>query len=363
LNQPEEDGDEVRDLPAGSETSDGEPLQSADDVPPPPTTEYRRIVSDPGKPLPKSAKSIAAASAHAAAAPSVPPKFDMKQEWSKLQQEQKAFPHSIVQNLDLSCSLDQFVEQFFANEAPYSLPKYLESRGDSSLKASEWNPATSNSLQSKSEQKRVINYFHPVNAPLAPPKAGARKEQTLKRFGNVGLCLETRTIVDDVPMADCFYVQDRICVQQEENGVVVNMEFEITFIKSTMFKSIISKTTQSEFADFFKHMAKYMTNALGVQEKAPTTTNEPAEPEADLNEVASAAQTTSWIARAQEMLVPHLTPVLLAWILLLQFYILLELRDIKKKMTANSSSSVGGADTLQQCVELHEEEGIQAGAF
>jgi hypothetical protein len=124
--------------------------------------------------------------------------------------------------------------------------------------------------------------MHPVNVPMAPPKAGARKEQTYCRYGDYGLVIETRTYVRDVPMTDCFYVVDRILVEpnyrnpsdsssNKENqqdltninnhdssstapppSVLVSMEFQINFVKSTMFKGIISKTTSSEFKAFFQ---------------------------------------------------------------------------------------------------------------
>ena len=45
---------------------------------------------------------------------------------------------------------------------------------------------------------RIIHYTHPVNAPMAPPKAKARKEQFFNKVGGVGLCVETCTVVEEV---------------------------------------------------------------------------------------------------------------------------------------------------------------------
>ena len=101
---------------------------------------------------------------------------------------------------------------------------------------------------------RKITYRHPVNAPLAPPEARASKEQCYRRFGDYGICVDTHTVVQDVPMTDCFYVDDRILVEplQGENGdgndggVKFTWRFEIRFVQSTMFRRIIQTTTRSE---------------------------------------------------------------------------------------------------------------------
>ena len=190
------------------------------------------------------------------------PPRPMDKQWADCVSQKSQYPNLVVEKLILKCSLDEFFDKFLSNHAPHSIAKYLESRGDSALRASEWNVTTSakDKLPPQVQpQNRVIHYKHPVNAPLAPPQAGARKEQTLTRYGKYGLCLETRTIVDDVPMADCFHVDDRIRVHTDHtdkdghSSISVYMEFQITFIKSTMFKSIIEKTACSEFTDFFKH--------------------------------------------------------------------------------------------------------------
>ena len=48
--------------------------------------------------------------------------------------------------------------------------------------------------------RRVVSYVHPVNAPMAPPSAAASKTQRFRRWGEHGMCIETRTEVKDVPI-------------------------------------------------------------------------------------------------------------------------------------------------------------------
>ena len=52
--------------------------------------------------------------------------------------------------------------------------------------------------QEKKYNERIPWFSHPVNAPMAPPIAKARKEQFFNKVGGVGLCVETCTVVEEV---------------------------------------------------------------------------------------------------------------------------------------------------------------------
>jgi hypothetical protein len=237
-----------------------------------------------------------------------------KEDWSDVS-KQADYKNVVVKDHVLTnCSLGKFYDLFLAEGAPYSMAKFLEARGDTELMVSDWKSAK----DSQKWRTRVINYSHPVNAPLAPPKAGARKEQRFRRFDEFGMIVQTKTFVDDVPMADCFYVTDRIRVQPAgTDAVSVFLEFEITFVKSTMFKSIISKTTASEFTNSFRELAKFMSGALGE-----TATVEIEKPSAPIVSEASQACTST-----QPL---FLVPILLAIVLLGQLWIIWEIRGIKE---------------------------------
>lgn len=160
--------------------------------------------------------------------------------------------------------LDAFVETFVGDSAPHSWSEFMtQVIGDMDVVASKW--IESNDVGSTSSLVRTIEYTHPVNAPMAPPKARARKEQTLKRYGNEnGLVVETKTIVSDVPMTDCFYVRDIIQVAKTTGKeFMVNIRFEIVFVKSTMFRALISRTTASEFNTFMTKLASWFVKHCG----------------------------------------------------------------------------------------------------
>ena len=138
---------------------------------------------------------------------------------------------------------------------------------------------------------RSIHYTHPVNVPMAaPPTAKAIKQQQFYKFGNAGLWLETCTIVEDVPMTDCFVVEDRLWVHgasDERKGCVLSVTFQIWFVKGTiysissfffihqrcplfisavlqgtMFRKIIENATRKEYAIFWNQFA-CMVRGLG----------------------------------------------------------------------------------------------------
>jgi hypothetical protein len=83
---------------------------------------------------------------------------------------------------------------------------------------------------------------------MAPPEAMAKKHQLLRRYGAFGICVDTRSRVHDVPLTDCFFLDDRLLVESTENGgIILTLRFEVRFIKSTMFRRIIERTTKDEF--------------------------------------------------------------------------------------------------------------------
>lgn len=242
-------------------------------------------------------------------------------DWETLKSQ--TLDKTVISNLRLSpCTMDEFFSLFLADTAPHSLSHFLRSRGDTELEATTWN----------ADDERIVRYMHPVNAPLAPPAARARKEQHYERYGN-HLVVKTRTVVDDVPMTDCFFVADRILVEPgvEEDGtcfVSVRMEFEITFVKSTMFQGLIRKTTSSEFTDFFQALAEFMRNAVqpGSSSGAAAAGGAPKTPATLADQRPAAASSFPWAA------VVHPNCLMFGVVLILQLYILRELQDVKRSI-------------------------------
>jgi VAD1 Analog of StAR-related lipid transfer domain len=267
--------------------------------------------------------------------------------WKSMKNQAKTtivYDNVVVSSHELqNCTIGQFYQAFMADSATYSLARFLEQRGDYELRSTEWETVSTSTESVETvapqQQKRVVKYMHPVNVPLAPPQAGARKEQTLRRYGDVGIVVETQTFVDDVPMTDCFYVADRLSVEasNNNNSVTITIEFGITFIKSTMFKGIISKKTAAEFTDLCKAMAQYMADAVEVNPimledmRASVNIDNFIVPEdASKLDIGHATATDAQLSQ----LSPKTTwlswdRILLLFVLLIQIWILLELRGLK----------------------------------
>jgi hypothetical protein len=206
-----------------------------------------------------------------------PPTEDrLAAEWATVCADVEKYAEVPVRDVELPLEgddLEAFVEKFVGDDAPFSWSKYMtEVVGDLDVTATKWAAAATVGENGESSGAvkalaRTIEYTHPVNAPMAPPTAGARKEQVLKDYGNEnGLVIETKTVVSDVPMTDCFYVKDVLQVQRSKTNAekwVVSIRFEVVFIKSTMFRALINRTTIGEFNTFMSNLAKYISNNCG----------------------------------------------------------------------------------------------------
>eukprot|EP00536_Pseudo-nitzschia_multiseries_P014356 jgi/Psemu1/310852/fgenesh1_kg.689_\ len=194
---------------------------------------------------------------------------ELRAEWEKVYGDLETCPEVAVRDRELMPAggdLDVFFRSFLSNDASFPLGRYMtEVVGDSGVEATEWIDSAEDGSSSSSTggirvQTRTIDYTHPVNAPMAPPQARARKEQTLRHYGNKhGLVIETKTIVNDVPMTDCFYVRDVLRVERtSDDRLVLNIRFGLVFVKSTMFRSLITRTTNGEFHTFMGNMADFI---------------------------------------------------------------------------------------------------------
>jgi hypothetical protein len=191
--------------------------------------------------------------------------------WSKLMNDSSSYAYAAVEDCELPCALNTFFDLFLADEAKHSIPTFMQANGEEDVNSSAWK-------KDGLSKSRVIQYTHPVNAPMAPPKARARKEQVYRQYENYGLVLETNTFVEDVPMTDCFFVAEMIRVERVgDNKVSISMLIDIRFVKSTMFKSIITRTTKTEVKKSMQDLANYMSKSFGhdaVTEPKPIFTVE-----------------------------------------------------------------------------------------
>eukprot|EP00568_Trieres_chinensis_P001562 CAMPEP_0183298180 /NCGR_PEP_ID=MMETSP0160_2-20130417/5277_1 /TAXON_ID=2839 ORGANISM="Odontella Sinensis, Strain Grunow 1884" /NCGR_SAMPLE_ID=MMETSP0160_2 /ASSEMBLY_ACC=CAM_ASM_000250 /LENGTH=166 /DNA_ID=CAMNT_0025460155 /DNA_START=230 /DNA_END=731 /DNA_ORIENTATION=+ len=156
---------------------------------------------------------------------------------------------------------ETFYKKFWSNSAPHPISDYQRDViKDKDIKTDEWEEAPDGFTL-----ERVIDYMHPSDAPIGPPMAHSKKSQQLQQYGEHGAMLKTVTQVEDVPMADCFLLEDRILVEpkgtsggEEKVEVTVTAEFGIRFVKSTVWKRIIRKNAKGGIAKWLMGYSEFM---------------------------------------------------------------------------------------------------------
>ena len=100
-------------------------------------------------------------------------------------------------------------------------------------------------------QSRVLKFTHPIKNAVGfgPSEARTTRRQLLRRYQNFGITIENKTIVEGIPAADTFSVDDFWHIQSDgadNHNVILSVNFEINFTKRSMFKTIIEKSVLRE---------------------------------------------------------------------------------------------------------------------
>ena len=272
---------------------------------------------------------------------------EMRADWIKYRDSKTpSYEETVIDGFRLACTLDEYFDMFLSNDSEqYSYGSYQRKLGDSELDVSPWKLSEKDGLSIE----RVVSYVHPVNAPMAPPSAAASKTQTFRRWGEHGMCIETRTEVKDVPMTDCFHVDDQILIEPTpDGGVSITGRFEIRFIKRTMFRSIITNTTKGEFVSWFSGYKMMLIDALkerGVGEGEKDTAKEESvevqltsEAQRRRSTLMSAAMSADGSVTARSEMYLLILLVLVAILVLLQWMMMIQMRATNKaylEMSAN----------------------------
>jgi hypothetical protein len=229
----------------------------------------------------------------------------------------------------LNVTLHAFYEKFLRDDAVASLVKHHEASGDLDSKATQWERS------SKVSQKRLITYNHPIKIPLsiAPPTGAATKTQVMRRFPN-GICVDTETWINDVPLADCFYVADRLLVASNpDGGVLLTIKFGNCFVKRTMFKNIIASTSVRDVTDFHKgYCVELARGAIGNSSPAVNTNPLPREISDHISRMNKEGDTNNAVSRKFDL---NLCFILLLVVISFGNHHQLsrELHEVNKKLT------------------------------
>jgi hypothetical protein len=217
--------------------------------------------------------------------------------WSKARQssptKRKEWKVALEPTLLPDCSLDDWFDLFFSDDAVFSLARYqLEHVGDRDVSFHPWrkkkssngggggdestggSAVTADENDGIPELEREISYIHPIGggSMIGPSEAETFRVQSLKRYGDFGAILRNVTTVGKgIPMGDCFRVEDQWMLEAKAfdgaaaapcSSLTLSVSFRVVFVKRTMFKGIIQKNTLSETKDWFQGYSKMLLSAL-----------------------------------------------------------------------------------------------------
>lgn len=170
--------------------------------------------------------------------------------------------HYLTQEFTISCTLDGFMDTFLSDEASFPISRYQrEHIKDTEISYSNWSKRQTKSYPPIFDRK--ICFIHPLNNTVGPSQARTNREQSFQRYGTSGICIQNTTMVQGVPGADCFRMEDRWIVEYiSKSSVTITVSFQLIFSKRTMFKSIIQKNSKAETKKWFSGYAKFLVRAL-----------------------------------------------------------------------------------------------------
>jgi hypothetical protein len=201
--------------------------------------------------------------------------------WEK---ESKACHENIaLEPTDLSCSLNEFFDLFFQDEAPHALAKYQQEHiGDKHVQFSPWRPLSSETGNNATVALiRTIEYIHPLNNSMGPSEAKTYRTQYLLRYGECGMLLRNITKVEGIPMADCFQVMDQWIFHpsgtrdDDRPCLTLSVSFQVDFVKRTMFKSLIQKNVKSETKKWFSGYVEVLRRVMEQRSQVTASTVAP----------------------------------------------------------------------------------------
>jgi hypothetical protein len=154
---------------------------------------------------------------------------------------------------------------FIADQAPYSIAKYQREKiGDQNITVSKWNVTSPCHI-------RNISFLHPLKNSIGPTKAKTTREQKFQRFGSHGMTLGNSTVVEGIPAADCFRIEDVWIIQRDPTSscrLVLTVSFRMVFTKRTMLKSLIQRNIRQETKNWFKGYTTMLQQVLASSQKS-----------------------------------------------------------------------------------------------
>eukprot|EP00816_Leptocylindrus_hargravesii_P005018 CAMPEP_0196807580 /NCGR_PEP_ID=MMETSP1362-20130617/7580_1 /TAXON_ID=163516 /ORGANISM="Leptocylindrus danicus, Strain CCMP1856" /LENGTH=512 /DNA_ID=CAMNT_0042181569 /DNA_START=37 /DNA_END=1575 /DNA_ORIENTATION=+ len=176
--------------------------------------------------------------------------------WNELvKSSEDYFKFTAVKKADLpDISLEAFFETFLSDDAENSISSFHESIGDIINNTDSWTESANGF-----HRIRTINLDHPVPG---YGKAKTTKHQHCRVYGTGGICIDSHTESEGLPAVDCFYVEDRMLIEaNEDGGLTLTGLYHTVWTKTSWMKGIAEKSANAASADFFKGFIEMINNA------------------------------------------------------------------------------------------------------
>ena len=176
--------------------------------------------------------------------------------------------------------MDEFYDHFLRDDASYSFDRFQKEKiHDRDVSITRWtNDSEKNSTPDEMlMQTRILSFTHPIKntVGLGPSEAKTTRRQLLRRYQNLGITIENKTLVEGIPAADTFSVVDFWHIKSDgTDNVILSVSFEINFTKRTMFKNIIEKSVLRETGAWLLGYSEMIRDALANRKDTKTTSQD-----------------------------------------------------------------------------------------
>ena len=164
------------------------------------------------------------------------------------------------------------LSMYLGESSEKGLDHYHHTLGDKSAVLSPWTGSSGTYTRSLNFVAKI------VDSPVGPPESRASKLQVLK-VGKNGWELTTTTKLQDIPSGDAFAVVDVVAMgtapdssgsyEEEKSDAYFAGSYEVAFLKSTFWKSIIEHKTQKKTGDWIRTYIEWI-ECMELPENHPT---------------------------------------------------------------------------------------------
>jgi GRAM domain. len=199
---------------------------------------------------------------------------DTKKEWERVLKETcTVYSEVAVERKILPISLDRFFALFLADDATKSMSFFQGNIiQDDNVECSRWkllnNSSSSSALMMDGykEFTRQITSRHNRNARVGPKIVPLERRQTLRRFSNFGIVINTILNMEGVPYGDMFEMQDEWIIESCNQGeIALSVRFKIHFTKRpmAMIRKVIRDQSRKEISTWFKMYMEMIQETVG----------------------------------------------------------------------------------------------------